>query len=208
MNALSADQSGLAEAIRAINNLATAQGKKDAPRPKEFSGKEEDFQLWSKKTEGFFAGGSKESDVMLEWSAEEVTELTHENIELEFTPTVERGVLNLVFVLQQVHTAHMALTSNAANDIVANSRKNPLDAWRRLQGNPTCLATRKTEAFFAGVIKESETMWDWAAEQATEIAAELINREFLKTATNQEGGVHNLEFVLQQVHTALMALAS
>ena len=31
---------------------------------------------------------------------------------------------------QQIHTA---LTSYEANDIVANSRKNPLEAWRRLQ---------------------------------------------------------------------------
>ena len=29
------------------------------------------------------------------------------------------------FVLQQMHTALMALTSQEANDIVANSRKNP-----------------------------------------------------------------------------------
>ena len=40
---------------------------------------------------------------------------------------------NLEFVLQQMHTALMALTSYEANDIVANSRKNPLEAWRRLQ---------------------------------------------------------------------------
>ena len=37
------------------------------------------------------------------------------------------------FVLQQMHTALMALTSYEANDTVANSRKNPLEAWRRLQ---------------------------------------------------------------------------
>ena len=36
-------------------------------------------------------------------------------------------------MLQQMHTALMAVTSYEANDIVANSRKNPLDAWRRLQ---------------------------------------------------------------------------
>ena len=36
------------------------------------------------------------------------------------------------FVLQQMHTALMALTSYEANDTVANSRKNPLEAWRRL----------------------------------------------------------------------------
>ena len=32
-----------------------------------------------------------------------------------------------------MHTALMALTSYGANDIVANSRKDPLEAWRRLQ---------------------------------------------------------------------------
>ena len=32
-----------------------------------------------------------------------------------------------------MHTALMALTSFEANDIVANSRKNPMEAWRRLQ---------------------------------------------------------------------------
>ena len=58
-------ESGLAEAVRAINNLATAQVRKDTPslidvkgfgRPKEFTGREEDFQQCSKKTEAFFAG--------------------------------------------------------------------------------------------------------------------------------------------------------
>ena len=40
---------------------------------------------------------------------------------------------NLECVLQQMHTPLMALTSYEANDIVANSRKNPSEAWRRLQ---------------------------------------------------------------------------
>ena len=40
---------------------------------------------------------------------------------------------NLEFVLQLMYTALMALTSYEANDILANSRKNPLEAWRRLQ---------------------------------------------------------------------------
>ena len=53
-----------ADAERVINNLATAEGKKDTPslidmkglgRPKEFSGKEGFFQ-WSMKTEALFAG--------------------------------------------------------------------------------------------------------------------------------------------------------
>ena len=32
-----------------------------------------------------------------------------------------------------MHTALMALTNYEANDIDANTRKNPLEAWRRLQ---------------------------------------------------------------------------
>ena len=78
-----AAESGLADAVRAINNLATAQVRKDTPslidekglgRPKEFTGREEDFQQWSKKTEAFFAGVMKESEMMLEWAAELPTE--------------------------------------------------------------------------------------------------------------------------------------
>ena len=111
----------MAEAVRAIDNLATTQVRKDIPnlidvnglgRPKEFSGKEEDFQQWSKKTEAFFAGVIKESEMMLEWAAEQTTEIV---INCEFLPTEtnqERGVQNLEFVLQHMHTALVALTSH------------------------------------------------------------------------------------------------
>ena len=47
-----------------------------------------------------------------------------------------------------------------------------------------------------------------AAEQQTEITTTAIDLEFLPTDTNEGRGVQNLEFVLQQMHTALMALAS
>ena len=70
-------------------------------RPKEFSGKEEDFQQWSKKTEAFFAGVLKESEMMLGWAAEQHSWLSRVSCE--------------------------------ANDTVASSRKNPLEAWRRVQ---------------------------------------------------------------------------
>ena len=53
-------------------------------RPKEFSSKEEDFQQWSKKTEAFFAGVIKEPEMMLEWSAEQATEITTTANDLEF----------------------------------------------------------------------------------------------------------------------------
>ena len=140
-----AAESGLVDAVRTINNLATAQGRKDTPslinveglgRPKEFTDPEGDFQQWSKKTEAFFAGVIKESEMTSERAAEQATEITTTAIDLEFLPTdtnKDRSVQNLEFVLQQMHTALLALTSYEVNDIVANSRKNPSEVWRRLQ---------------------------------------------------------------------------
>ena len=140
-----ASQVQMAEAVRAINNVATPKIKKDTPslidvnglgRPKEFTGKDHDFQQWSKKTEAFFSGVIKESEMMLEWAVEQATEVTTALINVEFLPTAtnqERRVQNLEFVLQQMHTALLALTSYEANDIVAISVKNALEAWRGLQ---------------------------------------------------------------------------
>ena len=102
-------------AARAINNLATAQVRKGTPslievkglsRPKEFTGREEDFQQWSKKTEAFFAGVIKESEMMLEWAAEQPTEITTTAIDLLFLPTdtnEDRGMQTLEFVLRGSH---------------------------------------------------------------------------------------------------------
>ena len=86
---------------------------------------------------------------MLGWAAEQTTEITTELINREFLPIAtsqERGVQNVEFVLQQMHAALMALTSYEANDRVANSRKNPLEAWRRLQKrhDPTTGGRKKT----------------------------------------------------------------
>ena len=89
-------QSGHSEEVRAINNLATAQVRKETPslidvkglgRQKEFTGREEDFQQWSKKTEAFFASVIIQSEMMLEWSAEQPKEITMTAIDLEFLPT-------------------------------------------------------------------------------------------------------------------------
>ena len=49
---------------------------------------------------------------------------------------------------------------------------------------------------------------DWAAEQPTEITTTAIDLEFLPTDTIEDRRVQNLEFVLQQMHTALTALTS
>ena len=70
-----AAESGHAGAVRSINNLATAKIWKDIQslvdvkgrgRPKECTGREEDFEQRSKKTEAFFAGVVKESEMMLD----------------------------------------------------------------------------------------------------------------------------------------------
>ena len=77
-----------------------------------------------KKTEAFFAGAIKESEIMLVWSAEHVTETTVEHVELELTPTttnVERCVPNVEFVLQQMHAAVMALTIYKATALIAET---------------------------------------------------------------------------------------
>ena len=78
-------------------------------RPKEFSGREEDFQQWS-KTEAFLAGVIKESEMMLERAAEQPTEITTTAIDLEFLLTdtnSDRGVQNLEFcVAADAYSAH------------------------------------------------------------------------------------------------------
>ena len=51
-------------------------------------------------------------------------------------------------------------------------------------------------------------MFEWAAGKTTEITSTAFDLEFLSTDTNEDRGVQNLEFVLQQMHTALMALTS
>ena len=91
-------------------------------RPSEFTGNEEDVQQRSKKAEAFFAYVVKESEIMLEWSAEQVTENTMKEVGLVATSTnVDRGVPSLECVLQHMHTSLMALTSDEANDNVAEA---------------------------------------------------------------------------------------
>ena len=130
------ERSTISRQLKSGKTPPTVIDVKGLGRPKAFSGREEDFQQWSKKTEAFFAGVIKESQMMLEWAAEQTIEITTTAIDLDFLPSetnVDGGVQNLQFMLQQMHTVVMVLTSYEANDIVATSRKNPLEACRRLQ---------------------------------------------------------------------------
>ena len=73
--------------------------------------------------------------MMLQWAAGQATEITTTAIDLEFLPTdtnEDRGVQNLEFCVCSRCTQHSWLSRvYEANDTVANSRKNPLEAWRR-----------------------------------------------------------------------------
>ena len=70
---------------------------------------------------------------MLEWTAEQRRRQRLISSSCRRTRTRTDECKNLEFVLQPMHTVLTALTSYETNDIVANSRKNPLEAWRRLQ---------------------------------------------------------------------------
>ena len=68
---------GLNHVVRVSNHIQN-KDVEGLGRPKEFTGREEDFQQWSKKTEAFCA------EMMLEWAVEQPTEITTTAIVLEF----------------------------------------------------------------------------------------------------------------------------
>ena len=106
-----AAESGLADAVRAINNLATAQVRKDTPslidvKGLGFTGREKDFQQWSKKTEAFFAGVIKESEMMLlERAAEQPTEITTTAIDLWIQPS-SLGIVPVLSLSDRIQLLH------------------------------------------------------------------------------------------------------
>ena len=83
-----------------------------------------------------FSRGRRKLKLLLERSRCSRSGWSGQLIEAEFeiTPSVtntERGVRNLELVLRQMHTAFVA--GIKPHDIVANSRKKTMEAWRRLQ---------------------------------------------------------------------------
>ena len=110
-------------------------------RPKEFSGnEEEDFQQWSKKTRTFFAGVIKESEMMLEWAAEQATEITTTAIDLEFLPTdtnVDRGVQNMEFVLRVMKQITLSPTRGRTRWRHGEDCRNVVIRGK-VEGNETC----------------------------------------------------------------------
>ena len=128
-----ASESGLADAVRAINNLATAQVRKDTPslidvkglgRPKSSldvrkisnSGRRRRRRCWC----GQLSSRRKSRRKRLISSSCRRMRMRTEEFKT-WSSFCSRC------------TQHSWLTSYEANDIVANSRQNPLEAWRRLQ---------------------------------------------------------------------------
>ena len=77
--------SQIQQELLAVRGQVASRVHEDTPNPidvnsqgcrKEFSGKEEDFQQWSKQLQTFLAGEIKESEMMLEWAADQMTEIT------------------------------------------------------------------------------------------------------------------------------------
>ena len=125
----------------------------------------------------------------LEWSTEQTTGISTEFIVREFLLIMtnqERGVQDLESVLQQMYTVLVELTSGEANDIVANSRKNPMETWRRLQKRPDFTAGRKRNLLRTFVSPERCSLlelqagierWESAMSQYEEMRESKMNDE-------------------------------
>ena len=136
MQAQVADQTGFAGAFSAISSLPRAQAREHSPslievkgfgRPKEFSGKVEDFQQWSKKTEAFFAGVIKEPVTMMELfsrtchgNGDKISWILN-SCRLRRTWSAQSGDR----AAADVHMTHVSYR------LAANSRKNFLESWRK-----------------------------------------------------------------------------
>ena len=136
--------SGLADAVRAINNLPTAQVRKDTPslidvtglgRPKEHTGSVEDFQL------------VEEDGGILRWFDQRVWDNVgvgswtdygnHDGSDRSrfFADGLYRGQSSAepgICVAAGAHSTHGSFELGGGWRCRQNSRKNPLEAWRRL----------------------------------------------------------------------------
>ena len=160
-----AAESGHADAVRAINNLANysvSEGHSE-PHRREGLGSSErilrqrgGFSAVVQEDGGLLRGSDQGVRDDARVAAEQGTEIARDAIDLEFllaSTNVERGVCRTwIFVLQQMHTALMALTSSEANDIVANSRRNPWEAWRRLQKRYDLTTGRRKRSLLRTII--------------------------------------------------------
>ena len=132
-----------------------------------------------------------------------VTQLQQDVFTLKAQVAGHSGLADSVRTINNLATAHVRKDTPSLIDV--NGLGRPKEFTDREEDFQQW--SKKAEAFFAGVIKEFEMVLVWSAEHATEITTTAIDLEFLPT---DECGTRssNLEFVLQQMHTAVMDLAS
>ena len=90
-----AAESGLADAVRAINNLAECPVSEGYSEPHRRKGpRSSERILWQRgrlsavvQEDGGLLRGSKESEMMFEWASEQGVEITRDAVDLEFLPT-------------------------------------------------------------------------------------------------------------------------
>ena len=122
-------QTGFEEAVRSVINLATAQFRQDAPN---LLCRKVLVKVLTAQGVLWYRGGCPavveenivcaamitDSEMMLDWSAEQVTEITMLAVEEEIGPVatdVDRRVPNLEEVRQQRHTVLMATRGRKSN---------------------------------------------------------------------------------------------
>ena len=142
--AATASNQALAELVGALheqNRLTAASGRrsvidsKGIGKPPQYSGKEADFLVWTRKVESFFGAVHEDISFVFEYVLDQTTLVLNGDLDLVFDgsaadrPKVEgldQKSAQLCLILSQ-------LTDGEAFDIVVNSGKNAgFEAWRRL----------------------------------------------------------------------------
>ena len=147
----------------------------------------------------------RESRLALEWSAEQMTEISTEVIDREFLPirtNQERGAQGLEFILQQMHNVLTDITIGEAKDIVANSQKKPLESWRRLQKRPDSTAGGRERNLLCTIVSpERGSLLELQAEMEHWESAVSQYEEKLKNKMNDEIMLAGLEAVVPKEST-------
>ena len=101
-------------------------------RPQTFDNKEESFQRWATKLEGFVGAVYDRASDVLSWAVEQTVPISKAALLEEFGTESEDPVDNLEMMNQQLFTALQQLTEGESQDIVQKSNKVGVEAWRQL----------------------------------------------------------------------------
>ena len=163
-------------AVHAINHPAACQPQPRTSmgdssglgRPQTFSADEAQFRRWSQDAESLFSGVFPDGARLLVRAAVRTDEISSNKINDEFVVGEDANrVENLTQILHQLHTALEQFTDGEAHDIVIHSRRNPLEAVRRLLGrfDPTT-GSRKRNLLTTIIAPDERTLRsNWATEE-------------------------------------------